>query len=59
MKLPNLEYDYVISSYAFYYSKDSLKVLSLIYEKIKPGGTFFICGPAYTNNLGIKNFLKK
>ena len=25
MKLPSLEYDYVVSSYAFYYSKDSFR----------------------------------
>jgi len=59
MVLPDVKFDCAVSSYAFYYSKDRLKVLSLIHEKLKVGGALFICGPAYSNNQGMKNLLKK
>lgn len=59
MSLPYVPFDYAVSSYAFYHSKDKLKVLTQIYEKLKIGGAFFICGPANSNNQGMKSFLNK
>lgn len=59
MLLPDVTFDYAVSSYAFYYSEDRLKVLTQIYDNLKVGGAFFICGPAYSNNQGMKSFLEK
>jgi len=57
--LPDIEFDFAVSSYAFYYSKDYLRTLSLIHKKLKKGGALFICGPAYKNNQAMKALLKK
>ena len=57
--LPDIEFDLAVSSYAFYYSIDYLKTLSLVHEKLKKGGALFICGPAYKNNQAMKVLLKK
>ncbi len=59
MTLPEGTFDFAVSSYAFYYSQDRTKVLTQIYDRLKNGGAFFICGPAYRNNQGMKDFLKK
>jgi SAM-dependent methyltransferase len=57
--VPDIEFDCIISSYAFYYSQDAAAVLAKVSKKLKTGGTIFICGPAYRNNQGIKNLLMK
>ena len=56
MILPDISFDNVISSYAFYYSKNRQKVLSLIHERLKKKVHYLYVVPAYNNNFGIKNF---
>ena len=59
MLLPQIEFDYVVSAYAFYYSQDRDHVLSMVSEKMKKGSQIFICGPAFDNNQGMKDLLGK
>ena len=59
VELPEVEFDCVVSSYAFYYSRDPERVLSKIHERMKNGGAIFICGPTSSNNDGMKSLLNK
>lgn len=42
--LPDVEFDLIVSSYAFYYATDMVALTAKLRENLAPGGGMFICG---------------
>lgn len=49
-------FDRVVSSYALYYSKDSVKIFNTISRALNARGVLFFCGPREGNNSELKSF---
>ena len=57
--LKNIQFDYIIGSYSLYYVRDSVKIFSIIQEKLKEGGRLFFCGPSNANNMELRELILK
>lgn len=54
LDLGEAKFDRILSAYSIYYSKDLPKLITKIYQMLKPGGIFFCCGPSSGNNAELK-----
>ena len=57
--LKDQKYNVIYSLYAFYYSKDSIKLLDLLKSRLHDGGKISIIGPHGENNKGWFKFLNQ
>jgi len=55
-KLEDSTFNFIISSYALYYTKDARKMIQNIYDHLNQNGAVFFCGPSKQNNQEIKDF---
>ncbi len=46
----NAQFDLILCCVGLYYSKDYIKTIKDIYDKLKEGGRCFVCGPIKRNN---------
>ena len=47
----------VVGSYSLYYVDDADKLFHTIYDMLLPGGVFFLCGPAFNNNIELRRLV--
>lgn len=50
-------FDRVVGCYSLYYVDDAATLVRTIHGRLAPGGMLFICGPAYDNNLELRQLV--
>ena len=51
-----LQFDWIFAIYSLYYTEDSLKLVDVLKEQLKPGGKFVVIGPAPENAKDLSDF---